>query len=218
MCWEFSVLSIVKLSRNVFRKIKRSIELAKYNDFTIAEYFRKQGAQIGENNRIEIRSLGAEPYLIKIGNHCTIAPKVSFITHDGATWLFTDEFPGLQKFGAIKILDNCFIGMNSIIMGNVTIGPNSIIGAGSIVTKDVPPDVVVAGNPAKVISKIDTYREKVLRIWEEQKPPGYFQDLQKGVRYSPAYIQGLKYRQLHMLKTHLVKLFWHNGSRKGSGK
>ena len=212
------MLRIATLSRNVVRKIKKSISLNNYNDFTIAEYFRKQGAQIGENNRIEIRSLGAEPYLIKIGNHCTIAPNVLFLTHDGATWLFTDEFPCLQKFGAIEILDNCFIGINSIIMGNVTIGPNSITGAGSVVTKNVPPGVVVAGNPAKQIFTIDEYRGKVLRLWEKQKPPGYFQEVQKGVGYSPAFIQTLKNRQLQMLKTHLIKLFWQDASRKGSGK
>ena len=67
---------MIRISKILLQKIKNIIELSKYNDFTIAEYFRKQGAQIGENNRIELRSLSTEPYLIKIGNHCTIALNV----------------------------------------------------------------------------------------------------------------------------------------------
>src|SRR5574341_1409761 len=125
---------------SVIRKIKKSIELNRYNDFTIAEYFRKQGAVVGENCRLEIRNLGADPYLIKIGNHCTIAPGAVFICHDGATWLFTEEFPSLQKFGTIEIMDNCFIGLHATILGNVRIGPNAIVGACAVVTKDVPPN------------------------------------------------------------------------------
>ena len=57
---------------------------------------------------------------------------------------------------------NAKIGANATILPGITIGRNSIVGAGSVVTKDVPPNCVVAGNPAKVINKIDNlpYREK----------------------------------------------------------
>ena len=158
-------MRLFKFIRAVYSRIQWGLEISRYNDFTIAKYFRKQGAQIGENNRLEVRGLGAEPYLVKIGNHCTVAPNVVFLCHDGGTWLFTEEFPSLQKFGRIEILDNSFIGMNSIILGNVTIGPNSIVGAGSVVTKDVPPNTIVGGVPAKIISSVEGYKEKVLRIW-----------------------------------------------------
>ena len=109
--------SVKRIFHSISQRIHRAVELNKYSDFTIAEYFRKQGARIGDNNRIEVRSIGAEPYLISIGNHCTIAPGVVFVNHDGAPWIFTDKFPSLQKFAFIKIQDNCFIGLNSIIMG-----------------------------------------------------------------------------------------------------
>lgn len=195
---------MIKILTILLLKIKNSIELSKYNDFTIAEYFRRQGAQIGDDNRLTIRNLGQESYLIKIGNHCTIAPNVLFLSHDGATWVFTEEYPSLQKFGPIIINDNCFIGMNSIILGNVTIGPNSIIGAGSVVTKDIPPNVVAAGNPAKVVSSIEKYKEKALRTWEEQAPPGYFNGLKNGVKYPPSYVQKIKDRDRDLLREHLV--------------
>ena len=193
--------------KGLISKIKKSYVLNKYDDFTIAEYFRMQGAKIGQYNRLEIRSLGSEPYLISIDNHCTVAPNVRFNTHDGGVWVFTEEIPDLQKFGTIKILNNCFIGMNSIIMANVTIGPNSIVGAGSIVTKDIPENSIVAGNPARPISTLKIYREKVLRVWEQQRPPGYFNGIKAGIKYSPAYIQELKYRDVGILRKHLIQLF-----------
>lgn len=59
-----------------------------------------------------------------------------------------------------KIGKNCFIGMNSIILPGLEIEDQSIVGAGSVVTKDVPPNTVVAGNPAKIIKqniKLDKY-------------------------------------------------------------
>lgn len=57
----------------------------------------------------------------------------------------------------IEIFDNVFIGAKAIIMGDVKIGPNAIVAAGSVVTKDVPPNSVVGGNPARVISDMDTF-------------------------------------------------------------
>ena len=54
-------------------------------------------------------------------------------------------------FADTYIGENCFIGAHSLIMPGVKIGNNSIVAAGSIVTKDVPPFTIVAGNPAKII-------------------------------------------------------------------
>jgi acetyltransferase-like isoleucine patch superfamily enzyme len=191
----------------VIAKIYKNYKINRYDDFSIANYFREQGARIGEHNRLEVRSLGPEPYLISIGNHCTVAPNVSFVTHDGGVWLFTEEFPDLQKFGAIKILDNCFIGMNSIIMPNTTIGPNSIVGAGSVVTKDVQANTIVAGNPARYVSSIETYRNKILAIWEKQRPSSYFLGIEDGKSYSPQCIQKMKFRDISILKRHLIQVF-----------
>ena len=54
----------------------------------------------------------------------------------------------------VKICDNVWIGMNAIILKGVTIGENSVVAAGAVVTKSVPANVVVAGNPAVVIKKL----------------------------------------------------------------
>lgn len=60
--------------------------------------------------------------------------------------------------------ENCFIGDSVIVLPNVTIGPNSIVGAGSVMTKDVLPNMIAAGNPAKVISSVEAYLKKIKNI------------------------------------------------------
>ncbi|OAH59105.1 hypothetical protein AWH49_04680 [Domibacillus aminovorans] len=124
---------------------------------------KKEGLIVGEKTRIlGIPHFGSEPYLIRIGKRCTITSGVKFITHDGGTWVFREwsEYKDVKKYGKIQIGDNCFIGVNSIIMPNVVIGDNSIIGAGSIVTKSFPNNSVVAGVPAKFIMSLEEYMEK----------------------------------------------------------
>ena len=104
---------------------------------------------------------GSEPYLISIGNQCTISTGVQFITHDGGIGVLRRA--GLwmgTKFGSIIIHDNCFIGLNAIILPNIEIGPSSIIGAGSVVTKNVPENCVCAGNPARYICSLEGYKTK----------------------------------------------------------
>lgn len=96
-------------------------------------------------------------YLISIGDNCTICPSVRLIAHDAST----KKILGYTKIGKIDIKNNCFIGDSSLILLNTTVGPNSVVGAGSVVTKDVPPNVIVAGNPARIISPIKDYIDKM---------------------------------------------------------
>ena len=117
------------------------------------------GLSIGKNVDI-IDTFFFDPshcFLISIGDNCTICPNVRLIAHDAST----KKYLGCTKIGRITILPNCFIGDSVIVLPGVTIGPNTIVGAGTLVNKDIPPDTVAAGNPAKVISTVDEYIEKI---------------------------------------------------------
>lgn len=127
------------------------------------------GLSIGEGTQItDIDSVFFDPshcYLIFIGCKCIIAPNVRFIAHDASTKIFLNY----TKFARIVVKDSSFIGDSAIILPGVTIGPNSIVAAGAVVTKNVPPDTIVAGNPAKVISKLDEYLEKIGVVGKTKK-------------------------------------------------
>jgi acetyltransferase-like isoleucine patch superfamily enzyme len=122
------------------------------------------GVKIGKNVRFTGKdiSFGSEPFLIEIGDHCTITPGVKFQTHDGGVALFRKEYPGLNVFGHIKIGNHVFIGEDAMIMYGVTVGNNVVIGARSVVTKDVPDNSVVVGVPGKVIKTLDEYKKTSL--------------------------------------------------------
>lgn len=135
---------------------------------------KRSGLIIGKGTRImnRLSDYGSEPYLIRIGEHCSISSGVKFITHDGGTIIFREnpEYSkgrrpvDINKYGTIKLDDNVFLGMNSIIMPNVSIGSNSVVGAGSVIRRNVPPNVVVAGNPARVVCTLEEY----IKICEEE--------------------------------------------------
>jgi maltose O-acetyltransferase len=104
-------------------------------------------------------------FLISIGDNCIICPKVRLIAHDAST----KKLLGYTKIGRIDIRENCFIGDSAIILPAVTVGPNSIVGAGAVVTKDVPPNTIAAGNPARVTGPVDDYIQKIEAISKGKK-------------------------------------------------
>ena len=100
---------------------------------------------------------------ISIHNNVEVATGVLFVTHDAIhTVLNHMENDSLfsEKIGCIEILDNVFIGANTIILGNVRIGKNVIIGANSLVNKDIPDNSVAFGSPAKVVCSFEDFVSK----------------------------------------------------------
>lgn len=93
---------------------------------------------------------------ISIGDNCTLT-NCTILAHDASP----RPFMPYTRVGKVQIGNNCFIGHRAIILPNVTIGDNVIVGAGSVVTKDTPPNSVIAGAPAKVISSTSDYIQKV---------------------------------------------------------
>ena len=116
-------------------------------------YARFCGVTIGESSRFLSRNFSSEPFLITIGSNTTIAANVFLLTHDYAHSLIHDT----KLYKPVTIGSNCFVGVNSVIMPGVIVSDNVIIGASSVVTKSIPPSVVVAGNPARIISHRDQF-------------------------------------------------------------
>ncbi|MET7375526.1 DapH/DapD/GlmU-related protein [Micromonospora arida] len=100
---------------------------------------------------------GSEPWLITLGDNVYITAGVQFLTHDGGTLILRKEHPDLEWTAPISIGDDVYIGVRSIIMPGVRIGDRCIIGAGSVVTRDVPDGSVAAGVPARVLRSTDEY-------------------------------------------------------------
>jgi maltose O-acetyltransferase len=135
--------------------------------FKISELWRKRGIPIGENTCIYrdvvLSGGGSEP--ISIGKNCVLTG-CSLIAHDASTNRQLGIKYGMKSPSKpIIIEDDCFIGYSSIILMGVTIGKGSIVGAGSVVTKDVLPNSVVAGNPAKIICTVDELVSKRKKLF-----------------------------------------------------
>ena len=154
------LVSILKKVTKHFLQRNKTVPLKKSN----VQEFIENGGVLGSD--CEIHStvfFGSEPYLITIGNKVRITDGVRFLTHDGGLWVLRNlksDMKDADYFARIKIEDNVHIGWNSIIMPGVTIGENSIIGCGAIVTKSIPKNSVAVGIPARVIESIDEYYEK----------------------------------------------------------
>jgi acetyltransferase-like isoleucine patch superfamily enzyme len=110
------------------------------------------------------------PNLVFIGDYFVSAPGSRILTHDASLFMKYN----IYKVGKVIIGDNVFLGANAIVMPGVTIGDNVIIGAGSVVTKNIESGFVVAGVPAKIITTVDKYYEKVKNSNKDITPPKSF--------------------------------------------
>ncbi|HPI54262.1 MAG TPA: acetyltransferase, partial [Chitinophagaceae bacterium] len=102
-----------------------------------------EGAQILANSSVCAR--------VELGNYCIINTSAS-VDHECVLGQGVHIGPGAKLAGCIHIDDYAFIGTNATLLPRVNIGANAIVGAGAVVTKDVPPNCIVVGNPAKVIN------------------------------------------------------------------
>lgn len=109
--------------------------------------------KIGHNTFINRNAYLMDGCGITIGSHCFIGPNCGMYTAIHAT-VAEERNQGLEKALPIVIGDNCWLGGDVTILPGVTIGNNTIIGAGSVVTKDIPDNVIAVGNPCRVLRPI----------------------------------------------------------------
>ena len=107
----------------------------------------EQGLKVGKNVYImeNVEFDVNYPYLIEIGDNCTIAKDVRVLAHDATTF----RALGVTRLAPVKILEGTFIAERAIILPGVTLGPRAMIAAGSVVNRDIGEGKAAAGNPAR---------------------------------------------------------------------
>jgi acetyltransferase-like isoleucine patch superfamily enzyme len=139
----------------------------------LSKFINMYGCTVGDNTKVgasvEVQKNATIGSNCKISSHTFICEGVTieddvFVGH--GVMFINDTYPRATANGALqteadwgveptRVKKGASIGSNSTILCNITIGENAIVGAGSVVTRDVPPNTIVAGNPARVLRSID---------------------------------------------------------------
>lgn len=129
------------------------VRLCQPTSLEFASFLKRHGGlySVGDDVAINIGVNITDPAYVRIGNNCSLSA-CTLLGHDGVVRILNNAYgKKLDSVGKIDIKDNSFIGHGAIVMPGVTIGPNSIVAAGALITKDVPPGTVVGGVPGKAI-------------------------------------------------------------------
>ena len=144
------------LVMRMIKKIRKTMEESAYN--------RYEGLKIGTGTSYTMENLdGICPQLIEVGDYCVFAPKSIVLTHDASLLPTTGKY----IFKPVRIGNRVFVGYGAVVMPGLTIGDDAVIGSNSVVTKDVPCGMVVAGVPAKLIcttQELATKRKADLQV------------------------------------------------------
>lgn len=143
-----------KLKIKIGKFLAKNFPLNSIRNFGVKLCGYKVGTQVYIGEDLLIVSIISEKSCsLNIGNRVSIAPRVTLVLASDANWSnLVKKIKPIRSH--VKLEDDCWIGTGAIILPGITIGKCSIVGAGAVVTKDVPPYSVVAGIPAKIIKKV----------------------------------------------------------------
>jgi maltose O-acetyltransferase len=125
----------------------------------------ERGLTVGKNVYIAPWSI-IDPgcaFMITIGDGVVFGPRVHVLAHDASM----RKHIGMTRFAPVTIESNVFIGADTLVLPGTTIGERSIVGAASVVSRDIPPGVLAYGNPARVAGPVDDYLQRLRKRMDE---------------------------------------------------
>lgn len=176
--YHFGKNSIIKpflnSSNEKYISIGNNVNIGSFCRITVSTEF--GGIKCKSKNKIRLKigdnvDIGNNTFIsgnnnIEIGDHVIMAPYVFITDHDHGFYDIKKNLHAqpLTEGGYVKIEDNVFLGVKSTILKNVIIEEHSVVAANSVVTKNIPPFCIAAGNPARIIKKYDFKKKQWVKV------------------------------------------------------
>ena len=128
-----------------------------------ASYLKRRNVlyAMGDHCSVQTNVTFTDPKYVRLGNNVRLSGCILF-GHDGSVNMLNRAYGCLiDRVGKIDLRDNVFIGHGAIVLPGVTVGPNAIVAAGSVVNRDVPPNTIVGGVPARPVTELGAYVERL---------------------------------------------------------